>query len=460
MKNRALVIRGWEWIVALTTAGGRPADFSDVRTTNLTIVLGCVSRQAPCSRAEIAAATGLNKATVSSLVAELIERRLLRETGQAAHRIGRPATLLELDGAAYATLGLSVAVDALTLVATDLAGQTLVSWHRPVRMASRGGGPAETIAMIAALARKAIGRLRNQRRSVLGITVAVPGVVAPSGLVTTASAVGWREVDIATPLYRALRTPTIPISIENDANVAALAEYRGGRHPNTSNLVYLMGGAGIGAGVIADGRLVRGGSGFAGEIGHLPLGWRFTARLESPRGGRASRRCACGLLGCLDTVAGPLAITSRLSPRAGYDPGSADRSVRRTGAEIPESGETAAAWRDLPARVCDVAARAEAGEAEALSVLEQAGRALGQVAAFLGRVVNPEVVVLGGHLATLAPWLLPPARAELATWTLSGETGGCGIVDSTLDQRAIALGAAARALCAAGSEPVSAFARF
>ena len=86
--------------------GPQPADFADVRATNLAVVLRYVRGHVPCSRADIAAATGLNKATVSSLVADLIDRRLLRETGLTENRIGRPATMLVLDGSPYAAIGL------------------------------------------------------------------------------------------------------------------------------------------------------------------------------------------------------------------------------------------------------------------------------------------------------------------------------------------------------------------
>src|SRR5918992_5464138 len=102
--------------------GPQPADFTDVRATNLAVVLQHVRANAPCSRADIAAATGLNKATVSSLVADLIERRLLRETGLTENRIGRPATMLVLDGQPYAGLGLQIGADELVLVAVDLGG--------------------------------------------------------------------------------------------------------------------------------------------------------------------------------------------------------------------------------------------------------------------------------------------------------------------------------------------------
>src|SRR5690606_37437191 len=114
------------------------------------LALRFVRAEAPCSRADIAASTGLNKATVSSLVAELIERRLIRETGLTEHRIGRPATMLVLDGAAYAAVGLDVDTDHLTVVAIDLAGERLLTWRRA--FVGRQTTPAKAIAAIAALA--------------------------------------------------------------------------------------------------------------------------------------------------------------------------------------------------------------------------------------------------------------------------------------------------------------------
>src|SRR5918996_4395852 len=102
--------------------GPQPADFADVRATNLAVVLRHLRMNAPCSRADIAAATGLNKATVSSLVADLIDRRLVRETGLTGRRIGRPATMLVLDGSPYAAIGVEINVDYVSAGAVVLAG--------------------------------------------------------------------------------------------------------------------------------------------------------------------------------------------------------------------------------------------------------------------------------------------------------------------------------------------------
>ncbi|WP_232290034.1 helix-turn-helix domain-containing protein [Micromonospora sp. ATCC 39149] len=125
----------------------QPTDLGDVRVANRAVVLRHVRVHAPCSRADIAARTGLNKATVSSLVTELIERRLVRETGLTEHRVGRPATMLVLDGEPYAALGLQIGADELVAVAVDLGGNRLLTWRRA--FAAAAATPAETVRALA-----------------------------------------------------------------------------------------------------------------------------------------------------------------------------------------------------------------------------------------------------------------------------------------------------------------------
>lgn len=116
------LLAGTGLILITSTTGPQPADFADVRATNLAVVLRFVREHAPCSRADIAASTGLNKATVSSLVADLIDRRLVRETGLTENRVGRPATMLVLDGSPYAAIGVEINVDYVSAVAPAWRG--------------------------------------------------------------------------------------------------------------------------------------------------------------------------------------------------------------------------------------------------------------------------------------------------------------------------------------------------
>ncbi|MFC0528908.1 ROK family protein [Phytohabitans kaempferiae] len=392
-------------------SGPQPADFADVRATNLAVVLRHVRTHAPCSRADIAAATGLNKATVSSLVADLIERRLLRETGLAEHRIGRPATMLVLDGQPYAAIGMEVSADHLTAVAVDLAGEQLLSWRRAFTGTETAAGKA--VSTIAALASRAASRVAAQGRQVLGVTVGVPGLVDADGAVRLATGLGWRDVELRADLVRALRDPKYDVAVDNDANLSALAEHRYGAFAGTANLVYLTGELGIGAGVVVDGRLLRGGRGFSGEIGHLQL---------DPGG----PLCPCGRVGCLEALAGVRAIIQRVLPEA-----EADGPVTDFAPEIDE-----------------VVRRARRDDAATVDALAAVGRHLGHGVSILANLVNPDVVVLGGNFVPLAPWILPAAQAELAVRAVAPDAGGCRIVASGLAQGAAATGGAARALAA------------
>ena len=396
--------RGGKLVITMQ-GGPKPADFTDVRATNLAVVLRYARAHAPCSRADIAAATGLNKATVSSLVADLIDRRILRETGLSDRRIGRPATMLVLDGAPYAAIGIEVNADYLTAVAIDLGGERVLSWRRS--FAGWESTPAKAAAAIAALGRRAAGRLAKEDRRVLGLTVAVPGLVDASGVVRFAPNLRWRDVDLRDMLSRALGGPDYPVTVDNDANLAVMAESRYGSAAGARHLVYLTGEVGIGAGIISDGRLIRGARGFPGEIGHLSVG-------------PETKVCACGRNGCLEAVAGIGALVAAALPGAG-----------------PVS--------DLEPEVAEVARRAHTGDPAALTALEEAGRALGHGVSILANLLDPEVVVLGGYFVPLAGWLLPAAEAELKARSVEPDHAA-RIVTSALGLGAAATGAAATVL--------------
>ncbi|PWK46142.1 putative NBD/HSP70 family sugar kinase [Actinoplanes xinjiangensis] len=395
--------------VKTTRADPQPADFTDVRATNLAVVLRHLRANGPSSRASIAASTGLNKATVSSLTGALIEQRLLRETGLSGNRIGRPGTALALDGSAYAAIGLQVAADHLTALAVDFAGDQLLLWHRQFDGGPGSGtpdgpaigsaiGPGRAISAVAALAQRAATRVRRQGRQVLGLTVAVPGLVTDGGTVRLSPSLGWSDVDLRGLLSGSLRQPDLDVTVANHAGLAAVAELRHGGHP-AHDLTYVSGAAGIEAGIVVGGRLLRGSRGFTGQIGRFGLG---------PAGSPT-----------LADLAGIEQLVRQALP--GFDP---------------------AALADLAPAVDQVAALARSGDTGVLTALRDTGCHLGQGLALLANLVNPEVIVLGDHYAALAEWILPAAEAELARNTLAPAAGGARLTASTLGLHAAALGGA------------------
>ncbi|MFC0624032.1 ROK family protein [Kribbella deserti] len=383
------------------------ADHSDVRATNLAAVLSYLRANAPCSRAAIAAGTGLNKATVTSLVGDLIDRRLVRETQQTQNHVGRPATLLVLDGSAFAAIGLDVSARGLTVAAFDSAGGQLLRWHRAAPAAD--AAPAKMVAAIAALARRAVTTVRNSGRQVLGLTVGIPGLVSTDGSVVVAAGLGWHDVRLKADLIQALGNPPYPVMVDNDGNLGALAEHRYGPHAGAEDLIHLTGDTGIGAGVICDGRPLRGHLGYVGEVGHIQV----------IPGGPV---CGCGRRGCLEAVAGIPAILDRVSP-IGDEPDP-----------------------DMEARLHELVRRAEADDPDVTKVLQEVGSHLGQGIAVLVNVLNPGLVVLGGSYATLAPWLAGPIDKELRERSIAPDAGGCLVTASTFGPDATAIGAVARSL--------------
>jgi predicted NBD/HSP70 family sugar kinase len=382
------------------------ADHTDVRATNLAAVLGTLRREAPCSRAAIAAGTGLNKATVTSIVADLIDRRLVRETHQTQNHVGRPATLLVLDGSAYAAIGLEVSARGLSASAYDSAGGQLLRWHR----AGPGvdAGPAKTVAALVALARRAIATVQSSGRQVLGLTVGVPGLVNTEGSVVLAAGLGWRDVRLRADLTASLGRPDIPVMVDNAANLGALAEHRYGPYAGDPNLIHLTGETGIGAGVICDGRPLRGNLGYVGEIGHLQI------VADGPP-------CGCGRRGCLEAVAGIPAILARVGP--------------------------AVAVEDDPnLQLEQVIRRAEANDPEVIGLLTEVGGHIGQGISILANVLNPGTVLLGGSYAQLAQWLIPAVEKELRDRALAPDAGGCTVLASTFGHDATSIGAVARSL--------------
>jgi predicted NBD/HSP70 family sugar kinase len=398
----------------------QPADQATVRRNNLSLVLRHLHDLGPRSRASIAAETGLNKATVSSLVAELVERGLVREVGaERAGSVGRPALILELDGAGLGALGLEVNVDYLAALATDLAGRVL--YERRLPYDAIRNGPAAALDALARLAGEALATVTAQGAVPAGVTVAVPGLVdVARGVVTFAPNLRWHGVWIADHLRAALGHPAYPLTVDNDANLSALAEYRVGSDAGTADLVYLTGEVGVGGGVIVDGRLLRGAEGFSGEVGHMPL---------DPRG----PECGCGSRGCWETLVGMTALL-----RLAADP--TDRAVHGAGLDPEE-------------RLAEVLRRAEAGDARTLQALDTIGGLLGFGASILVNLFNPRVIVLGGYFARVGRYILDAATAELHQRAIAPNAGGCRVCLSTLGFSAAVRGGAALAAEAVLSDP-------
>ena len=238
--------------------------------------------------------TGLTRATVSALVDDLIAGGLLTELDPAPRSgAGRPAAGLALSPDGPAGLGLEINVDYLSACVIDLTGAVR---HRFVdHCDQRTLTPGQALAALGALAARAREAAAADGLLLAGAALAVPGLVAPGGLVRVAPNLGWQDVDAPALLRGVPALADLPITVDNEANLAALGELRAdGGEPS---FLYVSGEIGIGAGIVLDGELYRGGRGWSGEIGHLAV---------YPDG----RPCRCGANGCLEQYAGQEAVAA------------------------------------------------------------------------------------------------------------------------------------------------------
>ncbi|MEU6415654.1 ROK family transcriptional regulator [Microbispora sp. NPDC046933] len=404
-------------------SAGVAADQATVRRSNLALVLRHLSAHGPCSRSAVAVATGLNKTTVTSLVGELQARGLVKETGpQHAGSVGRPGVALVLDGSRVGALGVEVNVDYIAAIATDLAGRVLID--RRIGFDAMGSSPDRSLDELARMVERTVADLDRIGVTLAGITVAVPGLIdTTTGTVVVAPNLGWHGVAVAERLSQADIRGDIPIVVDNDANLAALAEYTSGVAAGTSDLVYLTGEVGVGGGVISGGRLLGGADGFAGEVGHLRV---------DPNGDQ----CGCGRIGCWETKVGLAALVRMATPDHAYG----------TGRQVV---------RDPEERLAEIEQRRAEGDPRVDAAVAEVGRWLGVGAATLVNLFNPRVIVLGGYFARLADLLIPAAQEELARLGMTGAVERCRFAASDLGFGAASRGAAGVVVERALSDPTT-----
>jgi predicted NBD/HSP70 family sugar kinase len=333
----------------------------DSRRSNLRTTLELVSNQGATSRAEIARQTGLSRAAVSSLVNELIDQDLLRELGQGESAGGKPPTLLALNEGARDIIAIDLGHHPFTAALVDLSGRIHERSQAEDSETEPTGVEAVRLAadLIAEMASRATAPL-------LGIGIGAPGVIAADGLVLEASNLAWHGLDLGSELGS---LTDLPMSIANDAAMAALAEFR--RHPTDRNLILIKMGRGVGSGLVLNGALYRGQHSAAGEIGHVRLG-------------EDGLPCTCGRSGCLETVASVPSI------------------MRAVGAD-PSTDQ----W--------DALSLAGAyGEANVRATLMEAGRAVGKTLAGVVAALDVGHVILAPELRNASDILVEAVRDELS----------------------------------------------
>ncbi|GMA50797.1 xylose repressor [Alicyclobacillus contaminans] len=347
-------------------------DASTMRQWNKATVLHCIRSQSPISRIQLAEVTGLNKATISSLVDELLTEQYIVEVGFGDSNGGRKPILLEFNANAAFTVGIDVQISHVTTTLCNALEQ--VVWEHTVDMTVPGTEVKNMLLELLTLeAKRAIAAAPASPHGVLGVGIALPGMVSfENGYVYMLPNLGVTEWDVRTPLQARLQ---LPVFIDNDANCGAWASYR--LHPEYQNLIYVSAGIGVGAGLVMEGKLYRGSRGVAGEFGHTTIV-------------AMGIRCSCGNYGCWERYAAQDSLY---------------RYLLENGVTEFSEGE-----RDFVARVVQEANRGRRECARALTTL---GQFLGVGVANIANTLNPDAIFLGGQLIQAESWLLPQLRVAM-----------------------------------------------
>jgi predicted NBD/HSP70 family sugar kinase len=375
-----------------------------IRRLNVARVFHALRLAGGASQAELARATGLDPATVSSVVSSLRADGWVRsDRGPAEGRSGRPPTLLTIDPHAGLLVGARLEPGLVRVLATSLAGIPRGTWQGTA-------GPSVEDAVVA-LTRgldELLHDVEAEWGDIKAVGVGVPALMALDGRVAHGPNLRWSDVPLQAYLTQRW---SLPVAVDNDTSAAALAEKLFGAAQEARDFVVIAGHSGVGGALYLGGRLHRGAGGFAGEIGHVRV---------VPGG----RRCSCGDHGCLEAYLSERGLEAELRARR--------RRVR--GYEA----------------IAEAAAR---GDETVRAVLDDAGTLLGRVVADLVDLLDPELLVLAGSLCHVAPWLLPAIERVKQDESLGTFRGRCRVVTSRFGPDAVTMGGVGLAMEAVLSLP-------
>lgn len=372
--------------------GQRAGSKALIREINEALVLSELRRQPLCSRSDISRETGLSGPTVSTIAARLIELGLVEEREYGAPSGGRPPVQLALRPAAGYVVGVKVTESQVIGVLTDLNAEVVARRTRQLRSSTVPGVLLVIKGVVDSLTPAAQGG------RLLGIGVGLGGVIhRDTGMVRHATYFNWRDVPLASELSR---LTGLSVVIDNDVNTLVASEQGWGTGRGIANFAVVSVGRGIGLGLVLDGRLFRGATGGAGELGHMKMS-------------NAGPLCVCGARGCLEALIGDPALAAAASSAAG-------RSVT----------------------VEEAADLARGGDDSLMKVFRDGGSLLGRAVGNLVNVFNPSRIIFAGEATRRSDLFLPAFEAMLKTTVFDGLQDDMSIHLDSWDDEAWARGAA------------------
>lgn len=374
-----------------------------VKKINKSIVLETIKKNGPISRAQISEVTGLNKSTVSSLVNELIQEEFAYEIGLGQSKGGRRPLMLLFNTTAGHAIGVDIGVNYLLAVLTDLQGNIVQETMLTIANLS--------FENIVDLLKQTIQALIDQappsKYGIVGIGIAVPGIVDEHGQILFAPNLGWENVDVKSIIQGHFH---LPVTINNEAKAGAMGEKIFGVGKGIAHSVYVSLGIGIGTGIIINNELYKGCNGFAGEMGHIPI---------EPNG----KKCRCGNRGCWELYASENALLEQAKALA-----------------IPP------APNEPEITLAHLVTLADEGHHEVINLFNQVGEYIGLGLTTIINTFNPELIVIGNRMTSAEKWLINPITRVVENRSLAYSRKQLRIQFSGLNMHSAVFGAVSFAI--------------
>jgi predicted NBD/HSP70 family sugar kinase len=372
-------------------------------------ILRLIWREHKISRAEISRQLDLSRSTVTEIIKDLLPTGLVAEVGSGESSGGRKPIMLQFQDDAKVILGIDIGATHVSVAMTNLRGKLLL-WKEkdyPVRE-----NPEGTHNLIDELCNECFSTLRQGSKMLLSIGVSVPSPVDPIRPEYLSETIipAWHG---KSGLERLREKYHVPVYLDNDANLGALAEHWWGAGKNVNDLIFIKISSGVGAGYIFGGKLYRGSKGIAGEMSHMPI---------DPNG----RLCGCGLRGCLATVISAWALKERIETLSNLYPGSPLLNGRPS--------------------ILDIENAALDNDPLAIQIVSEATTFLTNAITSLVNLLNPDMIIIGGSLSRLGELVVNPIQKKIDASALVSNVSKTKLVTSTLGSKGIAIGAATLAI--------------
>jgi len=396
--------------VGINSTGSLNANDKDSIARSLTdTILLLILTERKISRIEIAKQLGISRSTASEIVKYLLTTDYIKEVGSGVSSGGRKPIMLEFQTKARVILGIDIGATHVTTTLIDLAGNIIetISKSHPVRTDHNG-----TINLVKKLGDHCLSKLPNGKNKLLSAGISLPSPIDPDhpDWVSEVIIPEWGgKIDLETLIVHF----DVPIYVDNDANLGALAEYRWGAGVGAKDLLYIKISYGIGAGSILNGNIYRGANGIAGEMGHINV---------DPNGSM----CSCGTKGCLATSIGGLGLEETTRELKDQYPNSILSNSDISYNEIIE-----AAIQD---------------DELALKVINDGIIMLGRAIVSMINMMNPNKIILGGKMVSLGNKILDPIKERIDRSRIISKLSNTDVVIGQLSEITESIGAATLAL--------------